>query len=70
MQFLCIFLVIFSEISNQKNSIDNLEIKNRKRERKKQEVKENQVKSTELPLDTIDFRLVFSDIGRLTMGVT
>ena len=50
----------FSEISNQKNSIDNLERKNRKRERKKQEVKENQVKSTEFPLDTIDSRLVIS----------
>ena len=54
----------------QKNSIDNLERKKeRKRdkkerkykkiERKKYEVKENQVKSTELPLDTIDSRLVY-----------
>ena len=37
---------------------DKKERKYKKIERKKYEVKENQVKSTELPLDTIDSRLV------------
>ena len=46
----------------QKNSIDNLERKKERQKRKKVQKERNKkkkrIKSTELPLDTIDSRLV------------